>query len=423
MTKKSTKIPALLLSLTVFLGACNALDDLLSVEAPSTVVASDLESPAAAGLLVASVANEFRCALTYYATASALTGNEWRDASNNSVLNIWDQRVHDTSGYGSRYASADCGSNEPAIYQPLSRTRWLADLNLGFLAGWDVADVPDKADFEAEVAMYAGYTYTLFAEAMCSLAFDEGPEQTPADAFNLAIERFDQAIAAGAAGDILNTALVGKARAQLNLDQKPAAAATAAAVPPGFSFDLVYSNDESVTRNKQWEFNIDDENVTVAEPFRSVSCGGVPDPRVAVTDEGTTNAQTGIAIWTSDKYPNASSPIEMASWEEAQLIIAENDIDSGDIANAVAIIDAQHAAVGLLAYFGGVNVAELTDQLIYERAAEMYLEGHHLRDLTRLNIPLFPATGTDDGFGGAYGDQVCFELPATEFQNNLTIIG
>ena len=70
----------------------------------------------------------------------------------------------------------------------------------------------------------------------------------------------------------------------------------------------------------------------------------------------------------------------------------------------------------------GVNVAELTDQLIYECAAEMYLEGHHLQDIKRLNIPLFPATGTDDGFGGAYGDQVCFDLP-TEFQNNLTIIG
>src|SRR3970040_314303 len=103
MTKIS--IPPLVLSLTVSLGACSALDDLLTVETPSRVVASDLEDPAAAELLAASVANEFRCALTYYATASALTGNEWRDASNNSVLNIWDQRVHDTSGDGSRYAS------------------------------------------------------------------------------------------------------------------------------------------------------------------------------------------------------------------------------------------------------------------------------------------------------------------------------
>ena len=422
MTKRILRIPVVMLSLAV-LGACDQLDELLTVDAPSRVVADDLNNPAAAELLVASVANEFRCMLTYYATASALTGNEWRDASNNSVLNIWDQRVHDTSGYGSQYASADCGSNQPAIYQPMSRTRWLADLTLGLLAQWDVADVPDKAAFEAEVAMYAGFTYALFGEAMCSMAFDDGPELFPADAFNLAISRFDQSMSAGATGDIRNAAMVGKARAQLNLGQAGAAASTAGSVPPGFSFQLQYSNAESVTRNKQWEFNIDDENVTVAEPYRNVMYEGVSDPRVEVIDEQTVNPQTGIAIFTSTKYPDAASPVELASWEEAQLIIAEAAIESGDFGTAVGIFDQLHAAVGLPPYAGGMNAAELMDQLIYERAAEMYLEGHHLQDLKRLNIPLFPATGTDDGFGGAYGAQICFDLPATEFQNNSTLSG
>ena len=423
MTIQTAKASLVALAMAVVLPSCGALDDLLSVEAPSRVIAADLEDPAAAPLLVASVANEFRCMLTYYATASALTGNEWRDASNNSVLNIWDQRVHDTSGYGSQYASADCGSNQPAIYQPLSRTRWLADLTLNLLAGWDTNQVPDKAAFEAEVAMYAGFTYVMFGEAMCTMAFDDGPEVMPSDAFNLAIARFDQSLAAGASGDIMNAVMVGKARAQLNLGQTATAAATAASVPAGFSMTLAYSNAEDDTRNKQWEFNIDDENVTVAEPYRNVTYEGVPDPRIEVIDEMTVNPQTGIAIFTSTKYPDPSSPVEVASWEEAQLIIAENLIQTGDFAGAVAIFDALHSAVGLPAYAGGLNTAELMDQLIYERAAEMYLEGHHLQDLKRLNIALFPPTGQDDGFGGAYGDQICFDLPATEFQNNTTITG
>ena len=428
MTMRTTAVPVLAVAMILSMGACDALDDLLSVEAPSRVVAGDLENPAAAPLLAASVANEFRCTLTYFATASALTGNEWRDASNNSVLNIWDQRVHDTSGYGSQYASADCGSNQPAIYQPLSRTRWMADFTLDLLDGFDVSDVPDKAELTAQTAMYAGYTYVLFGEAMCSMAFDNGPEQMPADAFALAVQRFDQAMAAGASGDILNAALVGKARAQLNLGMTADAATTASGVPAGFSFELQYSNAESVTQNKQWEFNIDDENVTVAEgPFpgaapgvtyHNVSYEGVADPRVVVVDQETVNPQTGIAIFTSEKYPDASSPIELASWEEAQLIIAEAEIEAGQLGNAVAIFDALHAAVGLPPYAGGLNETEVMNQLIYERAAEMYLEGHHLQDLKRLNIDLFPATGTDDGFGGAYGSQVCFDLPATEFQNN-----
>lgn len=411
------------LVVVISFGGCDAFDELLSVDAPSQVIAADLENPATAALLVASVANEFRCTLTYYAAASALTGNEWRDASNNSVLNIWDQRVHDTSGYGSQYASADCGSGQPALYRPMSRTRWLADYTLGLLAGWTTEEVPDKAAYEAEVALYAGYSYILFGESMCSVAFDEGPEQTPADAFNLAIARFDQAIAAGATGDILHAAQVGKARAQINLNQKSAAMSTASSVPAGFAFELLYSNAEAVTRNKLWEFNIDHQNVTVAEPYRDVQFAGMPDPRVAVVDAQATNSQTGIPIFISEKYPGPSSPIEMAGWAEAQLIIAEAQIEAGNLDGAVGIFNALHSAVGLPPYAGEMNSGALTAQLIYERAAENYLEGQHLQDLKRLNIPLYPPTGTDDGFGGAYGNEICFELPATEFQNNPSISG
>jgi len=161
--------------------------------------------------------------------------------------------------------------------------------------------------------------------------------------------------------------------------------------------------------------------VTIGETYRNVMVEGVADPRIAVTDKGIAHPTTGIQIWTADKFPTADSPLALATWEEAQLIIAEAEIAANNLGNAVAIFDALHAAVGVPAYSGGVTVAELTDQLVYERSAEMFLEGHHLQDIKRLNIPLFPATGTPIPFGGAYGDEMCFELPATEFQNNLCI--
>jgi hypothetical protein len=392
---KNWKVLTLVLSLTA-LAACNALDELLEVDAPSQVVASDLENPAAAGLMVASVENEFRCAFSYFGAASALTGNEWRDVSNNTVLNIWDQRVHDTSGYGSQYASADCGSTQPAIYQPLSRSRWMADFTLGLLDGWDVADVPD-------------------------------------DAFNLAVQRFDDAIAAGASGDVLNAVRVGKARAQLDLGQAAAAATTAGAVPQGFAYEMQYSNDSNETRNVQWNISIDDENVSPAEPYRDFQYGGVLDSRVTTYFTSNLHPTTGLEIWNSDKYPDADSPIELASYEEAQLIVAESLVASDPDA-AVAIIDALHAAVSpaLPAYgaegeqTGPADPTEVMEHLVlHERAAELFLEGQHLYDLTRYSdiIDLFPAVGVDDGFGGQYGDQICFDLPATEFQNNTTLVG
>ena len=424
MMKRMMKASALILAAVALLTSCDVLDDLLTVEAPSRVVASDLEDPNSAGLLAASVANEFRCTHTYHATASALTGNEWRDASGNTVLNIWDSRTHDTSGYGSQYAGADCGSGQPAIYRPLSRTRWLADYTLGLLNEWTDEEVSNRSELIAEVAMYAGYTYTLFAEAMCELAFDDGPIVTPADAFNLAIARFDQSMAAGASGDVLNAARVGKARAQLDLGQTSAAASTVAAVPPGFKFELSYSNAEPVTRNKQWDFNIDDENVTIGEPYRHVAYAGVPDPRIPVRDLGKTHNRTHIPIWVSDKYPEANSPVELASWEEAQLIIAEAAIDAGNFDQAVGIFNQLHDAVGLPPYEGGMNAAELREQLIYERSAELFLEGQHLFDLRRLNIEPHPPVGfVDDVLDIVLSDQFCFDLPATEFQNNTTITG
>ena len=257
MTKQMIKASVFVLTPIALLASCDALDELLSVDAPSQVVASDLEDPNSAQLLASSVANEFRCAHTYHATASALTGNEWRDASNNTISNIWDARIHDTSGYGSQYAQRDCGDTfSPAIYRPLSRTRWLADYVLGLLNEWTDEEVPNRSELIAEVAMYAGYTYTLFAESMCELAFDNGPIVTPNDAFGIAIERFDQSAAAGASGDLLNAVRLGKARTQLNLGQASAAAATASAIPEGFEWLLEYSGAESVTKNKQWEFNV-----------------------------------------------------------------------------------------------------------------------------------------------------------------------
>jgi len=411
---------ALALSSVLVLGGCDSLDSLLSVDAPSRVVASDLTNPSAAGLLVRSVANELRCAVVYYAAASALTGMEWADAANNSISNIWDSRNHDTSGYGAQYASSDCGSSwGPAVYKPLSRARWIADYTLDNLAEWDAADVPDKAAYTAEASMYAGFAYTLFGEAMCSVAFDGGPEQTRADSWNLAVARFDAAISGGS-GDIQNAARVGKARALLNLGKKSDAASVASNVPAGFSFELQFSADASVTKNPLWLQNHDYNSVTIADTRKDQMVGGVADPRIAVTNSGVAHPTTGIVVWTADKFPAVNSPLELATWEEAQLIKAEAEHSAGNLAAAVAIINTLHTNAGLPA-FASTDAQEVMDQIVYERSAEMFLEGHHLYDITRYNIPLVPAVGTYSPFGDTFGNDLCFKLPATEFQNNENI--
>ena len=417
----SRNIPAMALGATLFLAGCGALDDLLSVEAPSRVVASDLENPNSADLLVASVANEFRCTWTHYAAASAMTGNELGEATNTTVLTIWDTRIHDTSGYGSQYASADCGSGQPALYLPLSRTRWLGDQVLESLGSWTDSEVTNRTQKIAEVSLYTGYMYLLFAEAFCDneIAFDGGPRQTRAATWNTAISRFDAAIASGSA-TVANAARVGKGRALLNLGQYAAAATAVSSVPVDFSWEMSYSNAENVTRNKIYEIVVRDAEATIEPIFRDMMFAGTPDPRFAVTDAGVTGTGSTIQIFTPDKYSSADSPHEVATWEEAQLIIAESLARSGsaqDLSDAVDIINVLHANAGI-PDFASADQAEILTQIEYEREAEFFLEGHHLRDLQRFNQDLYPAVGVDHPFGAFYGDEICFDLPAVEFLNN-----
>ena len=63
------------------------------------------------------------------------------------------------------------------------------------------------------------------------------------------------------------------------------------------------------------------------------------DTRVTVTDQDRGHANTGIALWFAEKYPSANSPVQLASWAEAQLIIAEAAIEAGNYSQAVSIFN------------------------------------------------------------------------------------
>lgn len=93
----------------------------------------------------------------------------------------------------------------------------------------------------------------------------------------------------------------------------------------------------------------------------------------------------------------------LAKYSEAQLIIAENLANTGNLSGAVAIVSALGTANGQPAF----NPSPLTKeaviaQIIEERRREFFLEGHRLGDLRRYGLPPAPATGTPyvSGRGG-----------------------
>lgn len=411
----------LLLAASVLMGGCDALDSLLEVEAPSRVIAQDMENPAAAGLLAASVGNEFRCAFTHYVNVSGLVGWELRSAQNGGTQVFYDGRSWTSGGYGSgSYAGADCEGGSAALYVTLSRSRWFADEVLRRLDEWGEAEVPEKTELEAQVAAWAGYSYLLMGESMCSVAFDGGPEQSTEDALQLAIDRFEQAMAAAQASgqtDFLNLARVGAGRALLNLGRVDEAGAAVSSVPEDFQFDLQYSALNNATHNRQYRSNRRDENTSIGELYLDMRFAGDPDPRVPVTDEGRTVAGYGVPLWTTSKYESLDDPVRLAGWPEAALIRAEAAVADDRLGDAVDLINELHDRAGLTDFISS-DPDEIMDQIVYERRAELFLESHHLMDMKRYELPLYPAAGEPFPFGGVYGDQMCFPLPDTERFNN-----
>ena len=100
----------------------------------------------------------------------------------------------------------------------------------------------------------------------------------------------------------------------------------------------------------------------------------------------------------------------IASWGEAQLIIAE--AEGGQA--AVDAINRLHTAAGLPA-FSSSDSATIIAQVYEERRRELFLTGHRINDMLRLGIPF---DSGNDAKGQPFGTTTCLPLPDVETLNN-----
>jgi len=410
-TIKYRLLAGVVLLLAVPLTAC---DTLLEIDAPSRVRADDLANPDNAPLLVASAVADFECAFSEWVAAGGLMGNELVDGQLAARMWPYDRRSFEEAG--GVYASFTCADADPGVYTTLSTARWAADNALNVSQ-----EIGDPA-LTATSAVYSGYAHLLLGEAMCSAAVDGGPELTSQQMFAMAEEKFTMAASGGGPADITNMAMVGRARARLNQGNTSGAASDAAQVPAGFVRNAHFSAASFRSSNRIWTLNNRDERMSVERVFRDLEYMGTPDPRVTLVDQGRTAASDDLTpLWTQQKYPAQDSPMPIARYAEAQLIMAE----AAGGQTAVDIINELHAAAGLPAFPGGSD-AEIREQLIQERNPALFLEGHHFNDKHRLNLPFTPPAGVvfQEGSGpkgGFYGNTTCLPLPLLEKNNNPNI--
>jgi hypothetical protein len=417
----------------VLVAACRDITS-LAQENPGSLSGATLYVPGNAALIVNGALSDFECAYARYVVGSGLFADELSVAIGQTGNFDYDARRLTTNA---TYGTNNCGASpsstqQPGIYTPLSTARATTDTAAAYLEQWTDATVPNRAKLTAQSYAYAGYSLVLLGEGMCTAAINLGPELQPAQLFTEAKSRFDKAItAATAANDAttLNLARVGRARTLLDIGgavNLAAAAVDAALVPATFA--VTTSPDAINTRRQNALFiNISQSAFsTVDTSFRSVLVPGgtTQDPRVAVTDLARNGTAPGSRLFLPNKSSTSASPMRVASYAEAQLIVAENATSTGDLTGAVtAINNARARTAGVPAYAlpAGATATDLKSQIIEDRRREFFVEAHRLGDIRRYGVPFKPAAGAAYQYGGSYGTQTCFPLPDVERINNPVI--
>ncbi len=421
---------ATVLALLVVPTACDTLSDPLAVDPASRIPAGQLETSANAQLLSVGAIADFECAFNSYTAYSGLIGEEFIYAQQTASRSPYDRR--NTTKDDADYAVNGCGTG---VYTPLQTARQSNENLLALLNSWTDAEVsaglgsPNRTNLMAIAGAYAGYSYVLLGEGFCTMAVSRvnidksityGGEIQRDSVYRLAIARFSEAIAAATTANNTNIrtmAYLGRARANLNLGNYAAAKADAQQVPSGYAMVASASDANGRRQNRITAENSSlNRSFSVGVPYRSLN-----DPRVPVTATTTVSA-TGIVHFYQTKYPTTATALPLATYEEAQLIIAEADIRGAAFATALPIINASRTRGGQAA-FTGTTQAEYLVELIDQRRRELFAESHHLGDVIRFQIPLTPAAGTAYHFGGTYGAQLCLPLPAAERLNNPMIGG
>ncbi len=429
--------------MALLIGAAGC-SSLLDQDAPARILESTLEGASAAPLMVDGAQAAFGCAFQAYIMGTGLMSDELEDTQLAAAGWDWDRRSMLQSG--GNYATAGCdGTQQFGVYSAMQTARYTANLALTNLGSFSDGEVAGRAALMARAAVIAGYGTLLLGEGFCSMALDGGPEMTPAQVFGVAEGKFTEAITHATAANntaLLNAARVGRARARLNLAKLPGQAvvnarltearADAAAVPAGFVYNMPYATNVGYSRNNVFVRNHESRLYGVAPRYQAMTFDGMPDPRVVVQAGSIGQDNLTPSVYRAMKYTSQASPIALAKYQEAQLIMAEADYHLVNPEAAVAYINALHAAVGL-PNFASTDATAILNQLVEERSRELFLEGHRLYDTNRFNVPFDPAVGVvfqipqprigggapaNRPKGGTYGDRRCMPLPDVERNNN-----
>lgn len=422
--------------------ACGLLD----TNQPNIVGVEDLDTPAGAATKRLGAISTFTLAKDGDFNPVAVPGNEdsFNDNSDGYILVsgiLADEFVN--PGFIPSRTEVDLRLAQPTtaglaeLFQSLARARNGAEEAAAALQAFGTD--PDTDTGIPEMHSLAGFTYVFFAEGFCSgvpvsrIVNDQivyGQPLTTAQILDTAIARFNTALAHPSIvpGDPIHSlASVGLARALVDQGLFPEAAAAVASVPPEFIYETEHANTPAALHNGVFEaFNNGNFGVFDQEGGNGLNYVSAADIRVQ-GDSGI-GADNNTETWFPSKYPGFEASIPLADYLEAQLIIAESELQASSFSGMTQRLNDLRDLVGLAPLATPGNVDAAVDQLFTERAFWLYATGHRLGDMRRLirqygrdPETVFP---TGDWFKGGltYGTDVNLPLPRRE-ENNPNVTG
>lgn len=261
----------------------------------------------------------------------------------------------------------------------------------------------NSSPLAAQGLLYVGYANRLLGEHVCETVINGGGIQPFAVHFDRAEAAFTEAIQIARAANQPNlelAALAGRASVRTWLTNWDGASADAARVPRDFRFVIEYNNLE---RDQHNSFHYATSGpagpfitYTVWRTWYAENFNQFRDPRTPYqTHPGTPLAPGGVGdlgdgrgvigrvpYFQQMKHPDVSSPINLSTGREAQLIVAEGRLRGGDWQGAMDIINGIRTEVGVETRTA-TTAEEAWTWLKLEKLIEFWLEGRTLGERRR----------------------------------------
>lgn len=417
-TRRMTGRRTLSALLALSLAASTACNSLLTVDNPGRVPADALNDPALMPILEAASIQQFQCGFAQFVSTAGMLSGEYLSANGFVDNHSWEWRGDPEIRNSPGTCPTSRATTSMGFYSPLQQARFQLDDAATRLETFTDADVPNRARFVTEMRAYAGYAYALLAEGMCRMTLDNGPAMTRAEVLAIAETRFTDAIARATAindASLKNMALVGRARVRLDLGNLGGAAADAALVPQGFVRSAEFSETTPARENRLYNLTVRNDFLSVADAYRGLTVGTQADPRVKVTYMNRNGSDNVTPIWQQQKFTGSGGvALPIASWNEAQLILAEAVGGQGGID----AINRVRTANGVTTPLVADPASDITPLVLEERRRQLFSEGHRYVDMLRKNLPFYMGVNGQNRKGQSFGIVTCVPLPDVETQNN-----